>query len=238
MQRQFSLFFLTLIISCSVHAGISLDATRLIFSENKYQNGISIGVTSSAASSSPYLVKARVVATPDGRSSDTPFMVSPSLFRLEPGTTNQLRILQRSDGLPKGKESVYYLQVIAQAAGKNNDNDKLEKLGGTVVLSSSTVIKLFYRPAGLSVKPPRAMADLQFSLKGGQLYLYNPSPYFITLSSLNAGGLNVPLSAAKQNTMLAPFSGLSYAVNPPVGQVTWKAINDYGGPEVFHGELR
>lgn len=237
MQRVLSLFFLSFLIPFFACAGVSLDATRLVFSENKSQRGTSVGVTSGTLSASPYLVKARVVTTPDGGSTDTPFVVSPSLFRLEPGTTNQLRIMQRRGGLPKDRESVYYLQVIAQAAGKNNDEDKAEKVGGAVVVSSSTVIKLFYRPAGLTVSPQNAMAGLQFSRKSQQLHVYNPSPYFITLSSLNAGGQVIPLSAAKQNTMLAPFSGMTYAVNPPAGPVTWKVINDYGGTEVFRGDL-
>lgn len=214
MQRFLSLFFLTFLIPFSAGAGISLDATRLMFSENNSRQGAGIGVTSSPASSSPYLVKARVVTTPDAVSTDTPFVVSPSLFRLEPGTTNQLRIMLSRGGLPGDRESVYYLQVTAQAAGKNNEAGKLEKLGGAVVVSSGTVIKLFYRPAGLTVSPQHAMAGLQFSRRGQQLYVYNPSPYFITLSSLKAGEKTVPLSAAKQNTMLAPFSGLTYAVSP------------------------
>lgn len=238
MQRVFFILFLVFIFPFSVYAGISLDATRLVFSEKKSERGIAVGVTSSPTSGSPYLVKARVVTTQNGGSTDTPFVVSPSLFRLEPGTTNQLRIMQRHSGLAKDRESVYYLQVIAQAAGKNNDAEKQERLGGAVVVSSSTVIKLFYRPAGLSVSPQDAMKSLQFSRKSQQLYVYNPSPYFITLSSVNVGGQAIPLSAAKQNTMLAPFSGLSYAGNPPSGQVTWKTINDYGGTEVFRGELR
>lgn len=238
MQRTGLLFFLVFFMPLSAWAGISLDATRLVFSENDAQRGVSIGVTSSVSSTSPYLVKARVVTTPDGLSTETPFVVSPSLFRLEPGSTNQLRILQRSGGLPKDRESVYYLQVIAQAAGKNNQTEKPQALGGSVVVSSSTVIKLFYRPANLSVTPQRALRGLQFSRQEQQLYVYNPSPYFISLVSMSVGGKAVPLSIEKHNTMLAPFSGLTYAVNPPSGPVTWKAINDYGGKEVFHGELQ
>lgn len=237
MKRILSVFILVFLIPFSVNAGISLDATRLVFSEKNSQRGVAIGVTSSAGSSSPYLVKARVVTTPDGSSTNTPFVVSPSLFRLEPGTTNQLRIMQRSGGLPKDRESVYYFQVIAQVAGKNNDSDKQEKVGGAVVVSSSTVIKLFYRPSDLSVSPSDAMAGLNFSRKGQQLYVYNPSPYFITLSSVTAGGISVPLNPAKQNTMLAPFSGMNYDVNLPAGPITWKVINDYGGTEVFSAEL-
>ncbi len=236
LQWVLPLIFL-FFVPFSAFAGISLDATRLVFPESNSQQGIGVGVTSTTSSSSPYLVKARVVTAPDAESTDTPFVVSPSLFRLEPGTTNQLRIMLRRGGLPQDRESVYYLQVIAQAAGKHNEPDKPLAPGGAMILSSGTLVKLFYRPAGLSVSPQKAMADLQFSRRGQQLYVYNPSPYFITLSSLNAGGQSVPISAAKQNSMLAPFSGQTYAVSPPAGQVTWKAINDYGGTEVFRGEL-
>ncbi|MTC48279.1 fimbria/pilus periplasmic chaperone [Providencia alcalifaciens] len=238
MRRALSGLFLLILFSSAAVAGISLDATRVVFRETMALQGQSIGVTSSKQSSTPYLVRAQIVTSPDGISADTPFVVSPSLFRLEPGMTNQMRIMQRSGNLPQDRELVYYLRVVAQPAGKNNTKETGRTLGGALVVSTASVIKVFYRPSGLSVSMQQAMASLQFSRKGQHLYVYNPSPYFISLSSLTVGGQNIPVSVKKQNTMLAPFSGLNYQENPPVGQVTWKAINDYGGTEVFHGELR
>ncbi|XGM77524.1 hypothetical protein AAHW83_03585 [Klebsiella pneumoniae] len=51
-------------------------------------------------------------------------------------------------------------------------------------------------------------------------------------------GVRVPLSAVAGNTMIAPFGAQLYARAPHQGRVEWKAINDYGGTEVFHGSVR
>lgn len=74
LQRALPLIFL-FFVPFSAFAGISLDATRLVFPESNSQQGIGVGVTSTTSSSSPYLVKARVVTAPDAESTDTPFVV-------------------------------------------------------------------------------------------------------------------------------------------------------------------
>ncbi|MCL0001486.1 fimbria/pilus periplasmic chaperone, partial [Providencia rettgeri] len=114
-----------LTISTHAFAGISLDNTRIIFTGTNEQRGQSIGVTSSSSSSEPYLVKAQILEDISGNNLETPFTVTPSIFRLEPGSTNQLRILKiENRKLDQDKESIFYLRVIAMPAGKSNNSQK------------------------------------------------------------------------------------------------------------------
>lgn len=235
-SRALVLLWLT---SISAVAGISLDSSRLIFSATDQANGQSIGVSSSAQSPLPYLVKAQVLGDVRGDKPDTPFSVTPSLFRLEPGGTNQLRILKTGNQLlAKNKESLFYLRVIALPAGKGGELTPKAEVGGTVAVSTGSVIKLFYRPAGLSQTQQQAMAGLQFIRQGNTLRVANPSPYYVTLTSLTAGGKAVAVSARHKNTMIAPFSQMTYPSSGTNGSVTWQAINDFGGVEKFNGKIQ
>jgi P pilus assembly chaperone PapD len=220
-------------------AGISLNSTRIVFSSADDTKGQSIGVSSSTSSTTPYLVKAQVLGDVRGNQMETPFSVTPSLFRLEPGATNQLRIVKTgSTALAKDKESLFYLRVMALPAGKGNESEGKTELGGAITVSTGSVIKLFYRPSGLSTTQQQAMAALQFSKQGQSLRVNNPSPYYVTLTSLHVGGKAVSLSSRQQNTMIAPFGQMLYTGANTGGQVTWQAINDFGGTEKFNGTIQ
>ncbi|MTB66952.1 fimbria/pilus periplasmic chaperone [Providencia sp. wls1943] len=78
-----------LLLSASSLAGVAIDTTRIIFSASDNSTGKSVGVTSSSQSATPYLIKAQILQTPYGDNGETPFVVTPSLFRLEPSSTNQ-----------------------------------------------------------------------------------------------------------------------------------------------------
>ena len=240
IYRLLKVAFISLWFVCtSAMAGISLDSTRIIFSAADVANGQSIGVSSSAQSSTPYLVKAQVLGDVKGTQIQTPFSVTPSLFRLEPGATNQLRILKTSNQtLAQDKESLFYFRVMALPAGQGNELTPKAELGGAITVSTGSVIKLFYRPAGLSMTQQQGMASLQFSRQGSVLRVTNPSPYFVTLTSLTVGGKSIPISARQQNTMIAPLGEMTYSAANAVGKVTWQAINDYGGTEVFNGIIQ
>lgn len=235
-SRALMLLWLT---SISAVAGISLDSSRLVFSAADQMNGQSIGVSSSPQSPAPYLVKAQVLGDVRGDKTDTPFSVTPSLFRLEPNGTNQLRILKTgSQQLAKDKESLFYLRVIALPAGQGSELAAKKEVGGAVTVSTGSVIKLFYRPTGLSQTQQQAMAGLQFTRQGSSLRVANPSPYYVTLTSLSVGGKALDVSARQQNTMIAPFSQMTYPSAGGNGSVTWQAINDFGGVEKFNGKIQ
>ncbi|MDA5494136.1 molecular chaperone [Yersinia intermedia] len=226
--------------SGSAMAGISIDSSRVIFQASDDARGQSVGVTSAVSSSSPYLVKTQVVRDVRGQDMQTPFVTTPSLFRLEPGSTNQVLIVKKTGvgGLPQDRESVFYFRSIAMPSGEQQAATQLPVVGGALQVATATVVKLFYRPSGLPLSQQQAMSMLQFSAAGLGLKVTNPTPYYITLASLQVGGISVSLNAAAGNTLIAPFGSQLYSRASHQGKVEWKAINDYGGAEVFHGSVR
>jgi P pilus assembly chaperone PapD len=234
----FRFVFSSLVLfSTSSFAGIYLDNTRVIFQAADDVSGKSVGVVSSSSSQTPFLIKAQILKAPVGEEVGNQFIVSPSLFRLEPGSANQMRIMKKNSALPQDRESVFYLRTIATPAGEKNNEQQKKNIGGIIKVSSANIIKLFYRPAGLSIKPQQAMQSLQFSAAGNGLKVTNPTPYYVTLNSLVVGGRKVAMDIKSGNTMIAPLSSTTYPNAPHQGNVEWKAINDYGGLEVFNGSI-
>ena len=186
----------------------------------------------------PYLVKAQILENPYRDMGETPFIVTPSLFRLEPGATNQIRIMKKNVALPQDKESVFYLRTIAIPTSEKGLSQSQSNIGGTVQVSTGNIIKLFYRPDNLNMTQKQAMQSLKFSQTRDGVKVSNPSPYYISLDTLKIANKNVSLSMKQNNSMIAPFSSYSYSNTPQQGTVEWKAINDYGGTEVFHGQIQ
>ncbi len=237
-QRVNIFLFLICMGISAAFAGVSIDSSRIIFQNSDDALGRNVGVTSTVSSVTPYLVKTQITRDIEGNNAQTPFLTTPSLFRLEPGSTNQVLVLKKTwPGLPQDRESLFYFRTIAMPAGEKQTTSRSAVVGGTLQVSTATVVKLFYRPDGLSLPQQKAMGMLQFSAAKQGLTVTNPTPYYITLSSLNVAGIPVSLSAAKGNTMIAPFGRQSYSHAPHQGRVEWKAINDYGGSEVFHGSV-
>ncbi len=227
-----------LLLSASSLAGVAIDTTRIIFSASDKKTGKSVGITSSNQSVTPYLVKAQILRTPYGGNGETPFVVMPSLFRLESGSTNQVRIMMKNGALPQNKESIFYFRTVAMSTSEKGLNIPKNNIDGMVQVSTGNVIKLFYRPDNLGMTQPQAMKSLTFSSVNNGVKVSNPSPYYITLDSVKIANKPVSLSATKGNNMIAPFSSITYSHVQQQGSVEWKAINDYGGKDEFHAQIQ
>lgn len=227
-----------LLVAAPAMAGISADATRIIFQVDNAPQGKSIGLTSSVASLSPYLVKTQVTQDMQGLLTQVPFVTTPSLFRLEPGTTNQIRMMKTPGDLPRDRESLFYFRAVAMPAGFGDTFSSPPAVSGALQVATATVIKLFYRPGGLTMPQPQAMGKLQFSADRQGLKVINPTPYYITLHSLRVGHTPVKLRVDDGSSMIAPYTSTGYRNAPHSGAVEWTTINDYGGTEVFHGSVQ
>ncbi|PVZ87877.1 molecular chaperone [Serratia sp. S1B] len=230
-------FMLTIALwSASSFAGISLTATRLIVPETS--GGNSIGVRSDNSSTKPFLIRAQVFRDIEGRDAQVPFAISPVLFRLEPGGHHQLRVTKKGGALPQDKESLFYLRVAALPATSAPSQAENPVHEGALTVATGNIIKLFYRPSGLSVTQKTAMGQLQFTAAGNQLKVTNPTPYYITLGSLKVNGKPVNIRTTREQNMIAPHGYQRYANAPTAGNVQWSAINDHGGREEFNGSIR
>ncbi|MFC0226306.1 fimbrial biogenesis chaperone [Serratia aquatilis] len=237
-QQRLGCAAMLLLVAAPAIAGISADATRIIFQASDVPRGKSIGLTSSATSLSPYLVKTQVTRDMRGQPAQVPFVTTPSLFRLEPGTTNQIRLMKTPDDLPRDRESLFYFRAVAMPAGPADALSSRPAVSGALQVATATVIKLFYRPEGLAMQQPEAMGKLLFSADKQGLKVTNPTPYYITLHSLRVGNTPVKLRVDDNSSMIAPYASTGYHHAPRAGAVEWTAINDYGGTEVFHGSVQ
>lgn len=202
--------------------GVALSATRIVFTDTDRAKTITI----SNHGQSVYLVQAGVVMSQENAKS-APFVVTPPLFRLESLSQNTLRILPNgTEVLPRDRESVFYFAATAIPAS-SRPSEQTQPLAASVSIGLRTLIKLFYRPSGLNITPEEAATNLTFSWRGGRLNVSNPTPYYLTLSTLSLDGKSVDLRTL--GAMLAPKSEWHYPISGPVHQAQWAVINDYGG---------
>lgn len=220
-------------MSASVsHAGLVVNGTRFVLPAPATSRGVTVENTGK----SNILVKSQVVSDPGldvtgsvldasasvatgPRENQSPFIITPPLFVLAGGKSNQMRLnCLDCDALPKDRESLFRLSVSAIPAGKAPPN--------TVQVAIRSSFKLFYRPEGLPGNPGVAYQQLQWRREGRKVSVHNSTPYYVTLFKMKVNGtlLNDP-------GMVPPFSTRTQAWCPDVGECTihWRTLDDYGG---------
>jgi P pilus assembly chaperone PapD len=223
------------LFTSAAHANVIISGTRVIFPAKDGE--VTVRLTNQ--DTSPALVEAWIDdgnkdSTPD--KVNTPFLITPPLFRMEPNRDQSLRILftHSQQPLPTDRETVFWLNVLdvppkpsgPQAQGKNY-----------LQLAIRSRLKLFYRPDGLPGDPIKAPNALTFKPgpstgKGYALVVHNPTPYYVTIGklTLQSGGT----SYDAETGMVAPMSDLNITVPqlksaPDAGDaITFESINDYG----------
>lgn len=216
-------------------SGLQLSQTRVIFDARAKDAQATIKNNSDQV----YLIKADVFATPDGRVTNTntgstaPFIVTPPLFRLEPKSQSSVLIVRNgTTQLPSDRESVFYLSFLAIPSTSDTTEGAQSGVSARISVGIQSVIKLFYRPAGLSMSAREAAKKLTFQNTEQGLGISNPTPYYVTLSQLKVNGKPVNVKEAGTGAMLAPFSTQYYPVNGVVRNVSWATINDFGGESI------
>jgi fimbrial chaperone protein len=215
-------------------AGFGVDSTRLIYP----QGDTSISATiRNTETNIPYLVKAEISRSVASNKA-AEFDVIPPLVRLNPGSTNHLRIVARDiSHLPSDRESVFWFRTTAIPASQQPDMAKqMEHTQGALRFGVGSIIKLFYRPAGLPGSSDDAQRGLKFTRTAKGIQVNNPSPYFVSFASVSVGEKKLPLSTPEQK-MIAPFASYTWTVSGATGTVKWKTINDGGGIHAFSQKL-
>jgi P pilus assembly protein, chaperone PapD len=193
--------------------GVGLGATRVIYNEGDAQISLSVRNTSKTV---PYLIQAWVM-TPDNKKTQD-FITTPPLFVLNTASENLLRIMYVGPALPKDRESLFYASVRAVPSTTKKEE------GSVLKIATQSVIKLFWRPKGLSISVNQAAEKLRCDWSGQSVTVHNPTPYYITLTGLTLGGKGV------KNQMVSPLGSFRFDV--PKGAVnqtvSYRTINDYG----------
>lgn len=225
----------------SAQAGVIIHGTRVIFAAPEREATVQL----SNQGKSPILVQSWLDKGEDNESPvaiDVPFVLSPTLFRLEPGDGQALRILYTGEPLPADKESLFWLNVLEVPPKVENSEDN----SGSLRFVFRTRIKLMYRPPGLPGSALQAGGQLQWSLandgpEGPMLRAANPTPYVVNLSyvDLKAGGETFKAGSGH----VLPGETAVFAVEEAAGRslagglVTYDSLNDWGGAESHEAAL-
>lgn len=196
------------------NAGVGLGATRVIYPADQKQ--VTLGVSNNDENGT-FLIQSWV-ENEDGNKEGR-FIITPPLYLMQGKKENTLRIIDGTNqSLPKDRESLFWVNVKAIPS-----LDKSRQQENTLQLAITSRIKMFYRPAQLNIAPDKAPEQLRFKRSGTALTIINPTPYFITLSELNAG------TRLLANTMVSPMGSASVALPSDAGSaVSYRTINDYG----------
>lgn len=216
--------------SSFVFAGIQIGATRVIYEEQRQDSVIKI---SNPDKTNNYLIQSWVESLSDAPSATdaikkkskskvkSPFIVTPPLFSLSAGEENVLRIIHNGAALPADHESVFWLNIKSIPETEKKDSN-------TMVFSVKSTLKLIYRPEALSGdKATRAYQKIMFKKQGNQLVATNPTPYYLTFSSVKVDGKELVI---KNKAMLAPVSSMTYDLgnSSSTATVSWTTLGDQG----------
>lgn len=205
--------------------GLTLGATRLIYEADRKEASVPLR---NSVRNVPHLVQSWV-SDFDNRSPDNiPFITTPPLFKLAADSESPVRVVYVGNGqsaLPGDRESLFLLNVRAIPAVKKKNNP------ARLTIATQNIIKLIYRPQGLTARAAAAAGDkVQVSVNAGRVTFRNPTPYVITLTGVTVNGQKI-----ERPGTIRPFSSRDVSEhNGKVRHVSWSIINDWGGITPSH----
>ncbi|WP_454724662.1 MULTISPECIES: fimbrial biogenesis chaperone [Cupriavidus] len=221
------------LLAAQAQASVVVAGTRVIFPAQERE--VTVRLTNDGKT--PALVQSWIDrgdadASPD--QIDVPFVLTPAMFRLEPGKGQTLRVIYSKEPLPQDKESLFWLNVleVPPKAEVGEDANRLQ-------LAFRTRIKMMFRPAALAGSADDAPSKITWELvhgatgKGYALKASNPGPYVVNLASVSLKADGKDLNAGMGfvlpgESRVFPVEGLSAAPSSAMS-VDYSAINDWGG---------
>jgi len=223
-------------------AALLLDGTRVIFPEHARD----VTVRMENSGTEPVLAQSWI---DDGRANvppeqmRTPFVVAPTLVRVEAGRGAVLRITNMQAQLPVDRESVFWLNVLEVPTVRQDTDNQLR-------FAFRTRIKMFYRPASLANDVETAQEKLVWKVSadashaGGRqisLEVSNPTPYYVSFGMVegDVSGTFIPAGGG----MVAPFGSQRFPLPGAAAQshrptaVRYMTIDDYGGRSTITKKL-
>lgn len=203
-------------------AGVAIAGTRVIYNEQSHEADITVKNTNPH---DPVLIQSWVDDLADNNKS--PFIVTPPLFRLDAGDSNDLRVLLTSAQLPNDRESLFTLNIKVIPANTAPAGENI------LQFAIKNQLKLIYRPAGLPGSALDAAQHLRWRVSGNHLQAENASPYYVTITTLSCAGQNqkTPL----ERSVIAPHSREEYSLpgEACAREVSWRILDDFGAVQTF-----
>lgn len=213
-------------IATGCHA-FMLGGTRVVLSQDE---GSATLPVISGKNDPLSLIRSKITRTPESEVSVTNFMITPPLFRLEPGGRNQLRIsLVNPQNMPVDRESLFYLKVAGiPSSNPLARNSRVGFSGATLLVGTGNIIKLLYRPHGIPRPGNGVWSTLKYTRVPGGVQVSNPTPWNVSLASLVIDGQRVHFSS-RQPSIIPPFEKQVYGTRSTLKkQVSWSVLDDSG----------
>jgi len=240
---RIQLFAAMLLLACPMlaQADLVIRGSRVIYEEARGETTVDM----QQIDNTPRLVQ---LWLDDGNDSgrpgemDIPFLITPTVNRMDPHTGQTARIRRIGDIAPQDRESLFWLNALEIPPAPTG---QVEAGDNFIQFASRIRMKFFYRPKGLQPAPERAPQLLQFSLAASEagdgqiaLRVHNASPYHITFRGLslrpNAGD-DAPVLAelVPGDWMVEPMAELALLLQPPPESSTLPTLSD--GTQVVFG---
>ncbi len=222
--------------ACAVpaQAALVLNGTRVVFPERERDVTVRVENTSEQpVLAQSWIDDGRIDVPPEQL--QVPFVVAPSLKRVEPGRGAVLRITHTPAALPGDRESVYWLNVLEVPASQKDSDNQLR-------FGFRTRIKLFFRPTALAdgadAAPDQLVWKAVAATSGGgkrefMLEVTNPTPYYVSFGKVESDPGGTFVSAG--GGMVEPFGSARFELPGSVASphkpaiVRYMVIDDYGG---------
>lgn len=225
-----------LLAAAAVQGSVVINSTRLVYP----QNGKEITARLESKNQAPVLVQTWLDAGDEHSTPELagiPFIVTPPIFRMEPGKQQVIRLAYIGETLPLARESLFWLNLLevpSQPPGTQQSNQ--------LQLAFRSRIKLFLRPPNLPYGVEEAAKKLQWhhvSTEQGQaLEVYNPTPYYLTFEQVEvlAAGQRYPREtmASGAENMVAPGGRRRFALPSlkaapgSAASVEFQTLDDFG----------
>lgn len=245
MRRARLLALMALLVLAPAHAGIVITGTRVVYPAE--QRDVSVNLRNTGQT--PSLVQAWVddggPGSDPARATDSPFLVTPPVSRVDPGKGVLLKLAHLQAPLPQDRESVFWLNVLEIPAQGPKDAAATPASGangatsGSMQIAFRSQIKIFYRPTGLAGTPAEAAGQLDWTLVSvdGRTVLratnalpYHVSPTRVEISQGSRRHVHNDLD------MVPPLGHYDIALPADVAawagsgaRVRYAWINDFGG---------
>lgn len=214
------------------YAEIILHGTRVIYPSNAKEVSLQL----SNDGTRPALVQAWLdegdpQSTPD--QIKLPFIITPPVSRVEPtkGQTLRISALPNSNQLNQNQESMYWLNVLDIPPRPNPSTTATDVPDNFLQLAIRSRIKFIYRPASIKQDINIAPEKLEWHQVGTTLIVKNPTPFFITITSVFDNIDQQRKDLTPKGLMLSPFSeqNITLQAATPLRKPGFTTINDYGG---------
>ena len=233
---QTTLLTFTLLGATTLQASVIINSTRVVYPQNDKE----VTVRLESKNQAPVLVQTWLDKGDEHSTSeqgDIPFVVTPPIFRMEPGKQQVMRVAYTGEPLPTTQESLFWfnlLEVPAQPPGAQTGNQ--------LQLAFRSRIKLFYRPHNLAYGVQAAPGKLQWrrvsNAQGQGLEVFNPTPYHVTFEAvevLDSGQRHARKTASPSSAnMVVPGGRLRFelptlnSAPSATATVQFQTLDDYG----------